>query len=254
MNTTNEPANAEIEASLMLVAVRSGDEVASSIRSVLYINLKNGRVASFTENKPDRVQEYVLRVADHFIRWHDYLNKIQVEKDELVWEPLLGQLRQWTYSFFMRKGFDPVHTRAEIVHEQATEAAIQLLKANFPYDTEFEPWAFNIVKATCLKFMRTSMKKSVVPVSSIVELDDNSESWIEDQNPSSHPEDTRKEIYISLLAAINQLPPSRREIIIQKYFYELPSEKIAENTEKSVAAVYSLHFNAIENLRKIMTD
>ena len=100
--------------------------------------------------------------------------------------------------------------------------------------------------------MRTSMKKAAIPAKNLIELDDTLESWIED--PAARPDDVRNEMLTSLMAAINQLPPVRREIIIQKYFYELPSEKIAENTQKSVAAVYSLHFNAIESLRKILID
>lgn len=252
MSTQDETVTHQIENSLEIVTGRDGEEIAAGIRPILFANLKNGRLRTFTENQPERVQGYVLRVADHFIRLHGYITKIQVEKDDLVWEALLTQLRKWTYSYFVHKGFEPTHTRAEIVPGQANEAAIQLLKAHFPYDTDFEPWAFNIVKATCLKFMRTSMKKAAIPARNLIELDDTLESWIED--PAARPDDIRNEMLTSLMAAINQLPPVRREIIIQKYFYELPSEKIAENTQKSVAAVYSLHFNAIESLRKILID
>lgn len=242
----------DLESALESVANQFADEVVSCLRPVLQANLKNGRIATFTENSPARLQEYVLRVAAIYTRLHGYLEKIQTEKDDLVWEPLLKKLSVWAYNIFLSKNFDPIYTREEIVPALANEAAIQLLRARFPYDTEFDPWAFMIVKGTCLKFMRSSMKKSIVPAHSIVELDESSESWVDD--PTTRPDDVRREIRASLLAAIDQLPPVRREIIIQKYFYELPSEKIAENTQRSVAAVYSLHFNAIENLRKILSD
>jgi RNA polymerase sigma factor (sigma-70 family) len=252
MNLQAEFVIQKIEESLKIIANRDVEEIAECIRPILFVNLQNGRVDSFTEGQAERIQEYVLRVADHYKQWHEYIDKVQIEKDDLVWEALLLQLRKWTYSFFIHYGFEPIYTRTELVPTQANEVAIQLLKAHFPFDTSFEPWAFNIVKSTCLKFMRTSMKKSAVPIRYLVDLDDSLENWIPD--PQAQLDVIYNEEHSSLIDAINQLPPIRRKVIIQKYFYELPSSEIAENTKKSVSAVYSLHFNAIESLRKILID
>ena len=252
MSEQTEIFRIEIEQSLAALTLEKGETLAASIQPTLFANLEVGRVHSFTEGRPERVRPYVTRVAEFYSVLSPYLLKVQVEKEDQTWTELLEKLRKWTYSCFTRRGFDPVYTRAEIVPGQATDAAIQILKARFPYDTDFDPWAFNIVKTTCLKCMRSNMKKSAVPLDRLVELDVKEENSFTD--PAGKPDDISSEMYAALMVAIKQLPPARREVIIQKYFYEFSSEKIAENTHRSISAVYSLQFNAIENLRKILTN
>jgi RNA polymerase sigma factor (sigma-70 family) len=242
----------EVEATLAKVSSRYGDEVLSAIKPVLLANLKNGRINTFTDNSDVSVEAYVLRVVENYLCNNLYLKSLQIEKADLVWIPLLEKVRKWIFTFFIRKGFAEVYVINEIVPELSQEASIQIMKAQFTYDTDFDPWAHIIVKDTCFKYMRSAMKKSVVPANMILELDDAFENQVEDNR--QRPENLSTLDRATLITAIQHLAPDRREIIIQKYFYELNSKAIAEKNHKSLGAIYSLHFNAIESLRKILSD
>lgn len=252
MDVHSDALQNEIESALADLASRYGGELALILDPVLTANIRNGRFDTFCAEHLGNLSQYVQRMADCYEHLHHYIEKLQVEKDNLVWVPLYSKISHWIFTIFLHKEFAKEYIFNEIVPELAQEAVIQLLNAQFTYDTDFDPWAYMIVRATCFKYMRTSMKKTAVPADVLVALDETIENRIED--PRLRPDDRYKENRAALLAAINRLSPERREVIIQKYFYELPSDKIAENTHKTVAAIYSMHFNAIENLRKILSD
>lgn len=242
----------KIASTLASLTARYGEAASSRIQPILIANIENGRFETFAGNQPQSLCRYAERLIEGFRQYGNYIHKLQIEKDDLVWMPLYAKISKWIFNLFVHKGFDPEYTRYEIVPDLAQEASIQIMKASFTYDTDFDPWAYQIVRATCYKFMRTAMKKSVIPANQLLELDDVLENNLPDNKQSL--DDSATENRAALLAAINRLSPERREVILQKYFYEYPSEKIAENTQKTVAAVYSMHFNAIENLRKILSD
>jgi DNA-directed RNA polymerase specialized sigma24 family protein len=132
--------------------------------------------------------------------------ELQLEKDDLVWIPLYSKISKWIFNLFVRKGFDRVYVEAEIVPELAQEAAIQILKAHFTYDTDFDPWAYTIINDTCLKYMRAAFKKSVVPSKALVDLDKLIEEKLAD--PRQRPDDPFTENRAAVLDAINRLPLS----------------------------------------------
>lgn len=245
-------SNDEISTTLSSVTARYGEVVAARIQPVLLANIKNGRFSTFAAGQQQSLSHYVERLIEGFRQYHHYINKLQIEKDDLVWLPLYARISKWIFQIFIHKGFDPDYTKTEIMPELAQEASIQILKASFTYDTDFDPWAYQIVRSTCYKYMRSAMRKSSIPGDQLMELDEVLEDTLADNK--QQPDDPALENRTALLAAINQLSPERRELILQKYFYEFPSDQIAENTHKTVAAVYSMHFNAIENLRKILSD
>ncbi len=254
MNTEDFQAipTEEITTTLTSITARYGEDVAARIRPVLMANIKNGRFATFAADQKQPLNRYVERLIEGFRQYHHYINKLQIEKDDLVWMPLYARINKWVYNIFLHRGFDPEYVKTEIVPELAQEASIQIMKASFTYDTDFDPWAYQIVRSTCYKYMRSAMKKSAIPGDLLLELDEVIENSLPDNK--QRPDDPALENRTALLAAINKLSPERRELILQKYFYEFPSEEIAENTHKTVAAVYSMHFNAIETLRKILSD
>ena len=242
----------ELNATFASVTARYGEVGAARIQPVLLANIINGRFDTFASAQQQPLNRYVERLIEGFRQYHHYINKLQVEKDDLVWMPLYARISKWIYNIFLHKGFDPIYTETEIMPELAQEASIQIMKASFTYDTDFDPWAYQIVRSTCYKYMRSAMKKSAIPGDLLLELDETLENSLPDEK--QRPDDPIFENRAALLAAINKLSPERRELILQKYFYEFPSEEIAENTHKTVAAVYSMHFNAIETLRKILSD
>jgi RNA polymerase sigma factor (sigma-70 family) len=238
--------NTEIEEALESFAQELGGQTIDSIRPILYTNLDRGRIEGFITCCS--ISTYVKRVADHYMRLNAYIAKVQIERAEDVWADVFKNLREWAYNFLLRKNFDAGPATRDVADECATAAATKILDAHFPYDTDFEPWARVIVMNTCFKFFRDATKKSVVPAQNIVELDETLSNM---DDPVQLGEKQREE-KSDLSRAISQLSNARRQVIELYYLDELPLPDIAKIMGKSVGAVHSLHFNALQDLRKIL--
>lgn len=223
------------------------DAPVAHLRRILHTNLDRGRVEHFIENDIARVNEYVRRVHECYLRLHPCIESVQKARTDEAWQPLLLNLQTWAYNFLRRKGFAPGLSTREIAEECATEAALRLLDAHFPYDTEFNPWAHTIVSMACFRFFRDGTKKTIVPPQNLVELDEQLPNP-EEINPANQEE---RQV---LLQAMAHLSEARRQIIQLHYLDDLPLSEIARRMGKSAGAIHSLHFNALHDLRKIFTN
>jgi len=240
----------EIENSLIFLSEQKGDEIAKKIRLILYTNLDRGRIHSFVEGDINLVRDYIWRVAEAYIRLSPFMDKLQSERTTMVWEPLYKQMVSWAFYFFIKKGFATNITTQEIATECATEAAMHILRAYFPYDTDLEPWACVIVQNTCRKYIRGATKKSIIPQQNLIYLE---ETLSNIKDPSYQDQEHIKDIQGDLLEAITKLSDARRQVIELIYFNELSPVEIAKRMNKSVGAIYSLQFNALHDLRKILS-
>ena len=246
-----EDIKTDIENSLIVLSEQKGDEIAKRIRLILYTNLDRGRIQSFVEGDINLVRDYILRVADEYINLSPFINKLQNERTTVVWEPLYKKMVSWAFNFFIKKGFIANITTQEIATGCATEAALNILRAYFPYDTDLEPWACVIVQNTCRKYIRGATKKSIIPQQNIVDLDESLENL---KDPSYQDQDHIKDLQSDLLEALAKLSPARRKVLELIYFHELTPVEIANKMNKSVGAIYSLQFNALHDLRKILSE
>jgi RNA polymerase sigma factor (sigma-70 family) len=249
-NVESETLHYQLEQALERLAKIRGDELARQIRPILLTNLDRGRIQRFLEGNPDQVQAYVSQVADCFSTLHTYLQRLQTERDPEVWQPLYERMQTWAYNFFLRKNFAADDHTREIAIECAAEAAIHLLNSHFPYDTDFNPWAHILVQNTCRKFIHNSLKKSIVPQEKQVELEDDLADL---KDPPLEVQMLMTELGAELDSALAQLSEARRNVIRMLYFDGMELEEIAQKLGKSMGAVYSLHFNALGDLRKILS-
>jgi RNA polymerase sigma factor (sigma-70 family) len=242
MKPRHEDIKTEIDRTLQ--SLEAEPQTIASIRIILHTNLDRGRVENFIGNDIRRVGDYVRRVLAHYVRLHPYIQAVQKDRSDEVWQPLFKQLQVWAYNFLLRKNFVPGLSTSTIAEECATEAALRILDAHFPYDTEFDPWAHTTVTMTCFRFFRDGTKKSAIPPQNLVELDEKlpglEESKLKNQDDRN-----------DLLQAMSALSESRRQVIQLHYLDDMPLPEIASLMGKSVGAIHSLHFNALHDLRKI---
>jgi RNA polymerase sigma factor (sigma-70 family) len=250
MKLAEESIIAKIEESLSRLTAANGDQTGAEIKPILMNNLLHHRVETFIEDDLDRIDAYIALINEKYAHWHRYLYAVQIQRDHLVWNPLFPQLISFAYAFFIRKGFDASVNTHDYAQESATAAAEAILKAQFPYDTDFEPWAHRIVQIHCLRFMRDQMRKQEIPTDHLVELSDEIEAPTAEENDLQPLIDA--ELQAALAAAIGQLSPARQDVIRWRYFDQLSFTEIAERMGKSMDAVYGLQFNALHDLRKIL--
>jgi RNA polymerase sigma factor (sigma-70 family) len=245
-----EDIKTEIERSLKFLSEQRGDEIAMRIRLILYANLDRGRIQNFIEGDINLVRDYVWRVADGYLNLSPFINELQIERTTMAWEPLYKQMVSWAFTFFIKRGFYANINTQEIATECATEAAMNILRAHFPYDTDLEPWVCVIVQNTCRKYIRGATKKSIIPQQNIIDIE---EMLSNVKDPSHQDQVYLNDLQGDLLEAINQLSDARRQVVELIYFNELSPVEIASKMNKSVGAIYSLQFNALHDLRKILS-
>lgn len=235
----------EIEKAIDALREEKGRDLAVKVRAILYANLDRKRLQKFIEGNPAAVKEYVQRVTEKYQRFHSYMHQLQIERSNEVWSALLVDMRKWAYLFLRKKGCIENETTWENAKECANDAARNILKAYFPFDTDFEPWARVVVQNTCLKFLRNNAKDVPILEESLDHLEGLLHSSGNVEFSAEHSD---------LLAALSQLPEARRYVIEMKYFQGLAAGEIAEKTGKSVRAIHSLQFRGLEDLRKILTQ
>ena len=222
------------------------------INSILEANNENGRIDRYSEGDDQKIVEYINKVVDIYNRLHTYINAIQVDRNDDDWAILFEKLTNWANRFFIRKGFAAYQVINNSAFGLATEASMAILTARFPYDVEFDPWAYVILENCCLNYMRYNLKRSVIPAQNIINIDDAfSESFCDS---SSEIEPFQIDLYTELYRAIDNLTPVRKEVIQSRYFKDMSPEMIADKLKKSTPAIYSLQFNALQDLRKNLQE
>lgn len=238
-----------LEDALKALAEAPGTALARQISPILLANLDRGRIQA-GNGEAGSIRAYVKRVAENFVVLNPYLRQLQVEQSHEVWEPLYKRLQTWAYNFFLRKGFRPGENTREIALECASDAAVNLLNAYFPYDAEFDAWAYMIVQNACLKYIRKNLRKSTVPEGMKVDLD---EELPDPDVPLLEIGALQNEFGAEMEGALSQLSEARRAVIKFVFFDELEPEEIAQRMGRSVGAIYSLQFRGLQELRKILS-
>lgn len=250
--TSVDTIDIELENALQLLIKREQQELAARIRPILYVNKDKGRITWFIEGQMDRVRDYVFRVAEYYQAQNVYLEKIKIERATEVWEPLFAEMQKWAYSYLKRKDFSGDLASQENAIDCATEAAILLLKAHFPYDTDFKPWAHVIVRNACQKFVQGYFKKTNYrKEEDLVNLEDLLEQL---KDHSAQEKEQQKEVGAELRSALAELSEARQSVIEHLYFSDLSVGEISEKMGKSPGAIHSLHFNALNDLQKILNQ
>jgi len=243
-------AQHQLEEALQVLSAVVGDKLTRQIKPILLANMDRGRLQYYVDGGNRSVDSYVEMVADTFSRLNSYLHQLQIERNLDVLNPLFERMRTWAYNFFLRKSFSADETTQDIASECASNAALTLLNAYFPYDTEFDAWAHIIVQNACRKYIANAFRKSVVPDKQRVEL---SEELVAPNDVLLEMHALRKEDRAELEQALHQLSEARRIVIRCIYFDEMTPDEIAQKMGKSMGAIYSLQFNALQDLRKILS-
>jgi len=239
---------AEIEKELEDLAIQKGSDLAEKIRPILYTNLDRGRIQVFIEGNVDLINNYVQHVTDRYEILNPVLHELQVIRSNKAWDPLFEKMLKWAYNFLKKRCLNENMVTRENAAECATEAAVIILKAYFPYDTELDPWTQVILHHACQKFIRKNNRPTKLETS----LDELESEFEKLRDPTVQEKVIQRDLHLTLSLAMKELPESRRELIELMYFHGFSVGEIAEKMGKSVGAVYNLHFNALHELRKIL--
>jgi hypothetical protein len=125
---------------------------AGQIRPIIYVNQARGRISAFLANDSHTLEEYIQIVADNYGELSGYLHQRQVVRSKKHWRPLMIQIHQWGYAWFLRKGY--LSQEAALLVEQSAEnTALEILLMPFPYDIDFDVWIMVITEKNSRRFL-----------------------------------------------------------------------------------------------------
>ncbi len=251
MPVDNRTLKVEFDVAFQQLVEQKNKITAVAVQQTVMANLEQRRVERWLgEDKTRSPSAYVHLVIETYEQYQPYIHQIQVERSEIVWEALFKKLQHWAYSYLICIGFRSEHATFQLAVTLATETAITLLTARFPYDVPFDPWAHVLLLHVCRRHIREAKKQSAIPDENLLALH---EELVHDalSLDTLHLQEVR----LDLLDAIAELPTeSWRQVILLQYFENLSPAEIASVMGKSPSAVYNLHFKAISRLREIMTQ
>jgi len=238
-----------LEQALRELGQRKGEDFAAQIRPVVLANLKEGRLEFFLENAGGATpRDFVERVAGIFTSLNPFITALQIERSADVWEPLYAQMQKLAYNFLLKRGLIPGEATYRLAVDSATDAALALLNARFPYDTDFEPWAYQFIRYACLKSISREMRQARIIRAALNSAE--ADSLLFQANDGQN----EWGLYLDLSHALQKLTPSRQQVLKLRYGQGLSSRTTAQQMGKSVNAVDKLHHDAINQLRRLLKD
>ncbi|MCI0394541.1 MAG: RNA polymerase sigma factor [Chloroflexi bacterium] len=254
MDLKKEHVEAALARNWPALVGKLGKEKARPAEQLVVTNYERGRVEHFVSGRSDvdfLLDEYIWRVADNYAHLNAYVVAIQIQQSDAVWTPLYGKLQRFVYLYLRKQNFYPGDQTFELVKEYAAEAGLVLISAYFPYDTEFDAWAYRLVENVCRRQMRKARKKKAIPDELLVSL----EGPLALQAHTGRAEARSRDLRHDLLNAIGQIASGvRQKVLILRYFEGFSPKEIAAELDKSVGAVHTLHCKAIEELASIWRE
>jgi RNA polymerase sigma factor (sigma-70 family) len=227
-------------------------KTAVSIRPIILKNLargKNaGRVGNYLTGNPGKLPcDYVGRVADYYEELSCYLQQIQEEKSDQIWEPLFEKMQWLAYNYLRQKNFMAGQQTFQLATDCAADAGGELVQAYFPYDTDFDPWACTIVQNHCKKTIARLFQAGHVPENKLVNLANVPHRTANlDGGSGGDLTDWR----LTLYHLIDQLPAEQLETILLHDFKGMTLQEIGYHLGISTTTAHRRYFAAIDFLRK----
>lgn len=248
MNSEIQIDDLELTQALDELAAKTSSPIAAQISEILRANQKRKRIAYYFEQSPGTsIGDYVMQVSDIYTRLHPYIHELQVEKSEKALNDLLKKMDFWARSFLSRKGFEFSEATRQLARDICMDAAAAVVKAYFPYDTEFDPWAVVLLQNICRKQLRDAGRRASRSVRAAILHED----WLERQlDPDALKVLIHVEARQDLLQAFQHLAHEEQVVLQLHYFQELKPAEISARLGKRQSQIYTIKFQALKKLKK----
>ncbi|MFZ0548082.1 MAG: sigma-70 family RNA polymerase sigma factor [Candidatus Promineifilaceae bacterium] len=230
-------------------------QLFQNIHTILYRSLEYGRAQRILGDDPDEdaCREYVDQVITNYRACHSLVARLE-RSDPEAWNETIKKIHAWTNGYLRhRKIYGPL--KEKCIEECVPNAVIAYLTGTYHYDVEFDAWFCVLVHNTCRKHIKEQLRSSRPPQKETISLDQL--GYLLETLGDKREMDARRqrELRAALLTAVEQLSSeARRELIIRHYFLDHSFKEIAEEMDKTMNAVYKLHFDALNELETIVEE
>jgi RNA polymerase sigma-70 factor, ECF subfamily len=168
----------------------------------------------------------------------DELLAERVTSEAIAFATLYERYRKQIHRYIKSQVSD--HSTAEDLTAQVFIKSLASA-SGFRADGSYRSWIFQIARNTVTTW-KTAQLHAEIPVENV------SEANGVDDSPSAAPLPTDERVVV--LKTVTELPPAQREVVLLRYWKELPVEEIAVITRRSAGAVRQLLHRARNRMRK----
>lgn len=246
-NWDSETIRDELLKAIAQMANQLNPNQLEEIRHIVCHNIELGRVRRYFQNhKAPSPQQYVERVRNYYLLYQPYLYALQVTQNLETWQALRQKLWSW------KKRLPPnPHTTVEDIIQ---ESCRNINQAIFPYDTDFDPWAYIILRNTAYGYYDPDALNIIGYEEELEPLSYKPDAYIKNLVQSPEEIMLQSENLAEVYQALDKLPEKQRLFMELRYIQEKSFADIAVILEIKQNALYKLHFDALANLRKILNN
>lgn len=187
----------------------------------------------------------MLQLEDHKLVTH-YING----KEE-AFETLLLRHKDKIYNYIYIKIRD--HALAQDIFQDTFVKIVQTLKkGKYNEEGKFLPWAMRIAHNLVIDYFRKANKVRMISESSSRTDDFNIFSVLELDEDNAQEVITKTELESQMIALIDHLPDSQRDILNMRIFQEMSFKDIADRENISINTALGRMRYALINMRKLI--
>jgi RNA polymerase sigma factor (sigma-70 family) len=223
------------------------------IHTLLYRSVEYDRATRVLGENPDDAacHEYVNQVITNYQECHEVVTRLERREPE-EWETAVKKINRWANGCMKQWNiYGPL--RKQCVEECVPNAVLAFLTGTYHYDTEFDAWLCVLVQNVCRKYIKEQLHPNHAAEADALSYD-KFEFLLEALADNDAIASQRaRELRAILLEAVEKLSSeARQELIILHYFEGFSFKEIAQKMDRSLNAVYKLHFDALNELREIL--
>ncbi|MEM0964508.1 MAG: sigma-70 family RNA polymerase sigma factor [Bacteroidota bacterium] len=175
------------------------------------------------------------------------------EGDQRAFSQLLSRHQERIYSYLV--GMVRDRDVANDLFQETLYRAIQAMhrrRGSYESQGRWLAWTMRIARNAALDWLRA--KKKFSDVDKFNNEDEGASFWdrLPDEAPEADSLLNRADLWEEVEAAIDQLPPEQREVVLMRHQSELTFREIAELTGVSINTALGRMRYALINLRKIL--
>ena len=235
------------------------------IARIVWRNIFNGRFervyrARAKGNLPPMrslLPDYVDRVIKFYHQEGERVRRLEAGDPE-EWTRLQEQLL--TIAYYKLKGFrlgkERAYLEAEDFAQQTCEA---IFSSTYPYDVAFDAWTTRILLNIIIqKYTRSTDLFDRTPyllsLDELIRRESNDRGIPSEalQDPISSRAFKQVEDRMTLSQPLKRLSPAQRTVILGIYFHDLKATELAKLLNRTVGAIYLLHWRALHRLRNML--
>lgn len=227
------------------------------ITRIVQDNARADRHQKFKQpNKPARVltpTQYIDRVISYWANEAAWWYRLK-KHDEDVWH----ELRKWLERGARQIEWGRSQPQGYTLEDFVQRAIEKFLVVEYPFDVDFAPWAFLILKRVIFGVARDKTDVLDNTPASLDELWDGDEG--EGGETRLQPADARAEAFVRALAdraelerAVTRLTRAEREVFLLFFIEELSDEEIARKIKRARATVHARRHRALARLYYLLT-